>query len=132
MQRPDSLFSCLVSFTESLVSYVSFTSFTEKIIKLARLGKLEKVNEDMTGVKTFISKGYKFFIVTGEVANAQYEKQKLLKELEYTKGFLASVEKKLSNDKFVSSAPAAVIESEKKKKADALSKIAMLEQSLAS
>ncbi len=109
---------------------VVFNSFNEKIIKLARLGKLENTKEDVTGSKTFISKGYKFFIITGEVANEGEEREKLLKELEYTKGFLASVEKKLSNEKFVSSAPANVLENEKKKRDDALSKIAMLEQSL--
>ncbi len=110
---------------------VVFNSFNEKIIKLARLGKLETVKEDITGSKTFISKGYKFFIVTGEIANEGEEREKLIKELEYTKGFLASVDKKLSNEKFVASAPPSVIENEKKKREDALSKIAMLEQSLA-
>ena len=109
---------------------IIFNSFNEKIIKLARLGKLENVNEDVTGSKTFISKGYKFFIITGEVANEGEEREKLLKELEYTKGFLASVDKKLSNEKFVASAPANVLENERKKRDDALSKIAMLEQSL--
>ncbi len=109
---------------------IVFNSFNEKIIKLARLGKLEKVNEDVSGGKAFISKGYKFFVVTGEVENAGEEREKLLKELEYAKGFLASVEKKLSNEKFVASAPPAVLENEKKKRDDALSKIAMLEQSL--
>jgi valyl-tRNA synthetase len=88
------------------------------------------VNEDVTGSKTFISKGYKFFIITGEIANEGEEREKLLKELEYTKGFLASVDKKLSNEKFVASAPVNVLENERKKRDDALSKIAMLEQSL--
>jgi valyl-tRNA synthetase len=110
---------------------VKFEGFSEKIIKLARLGKLEKVTEDQAGSKTFISKGYKFFIITGEVADEGEEREKLLKELDYTKGFLASVEKKLSNEKFVASAKPAVVESEKKKRDDALAKIAMLEQSLA-
>ena len=110
---------------------VVFNSFSEKIIKLARLGKLENVKGDVVGSKTFISKGYKFFIITGEVANEGEEREKLLKELEYTKGFLASVDKKLSNEKFVSSAPANVLDNERKKRDDALSKIAMLEQSLA-
>lgn len=111
---------------------VSFNSFDEKIIKLARLSKLENAKEDIVGCKTFISRGYKFFIVTGEVANDGDEREKLLKELEYTNGFLASVDKKLSNEKFVASAPANVLANEKKKKEDALSKIAMLEQLLAS
>ena len=48
----------------------------------------------------------------------------------YTRGFLASVEKKLNNERFVANAPAAVVEGERKKKADAESKIATMEQAL--
>ncbi len=111
---------------------VSFSTFTEKIVKLARLDKIESVKDDLQGAKSFITKGYKFFVLTGETANAGEEREKLLKELEYTKGFLASVDKKLSNEKFVTSAPATVIENERKKKEDAMARINMLELSLAS
>lgn len=111
---------------------VKFNAFSSKIIKLARLGKLEETTTDVAGAKTFIAKGYKFFVVTGEVLNANDEREKLQKELEYAKGFLASVDKKLSNEKFVSSAPAQVIENEQKKRSDALKKIEILEQSIAS
>ena len=89
---------------------VSFHRFSGKIIKLARIAKWESVNADMQGVKTAVIKGYKFFIETGEPANAEGEKEKLLKELDYAKGFLASIEKKLANEKFVSNAPAQVLE----------------------
>ena len=53
-----------------------------------------------------------------------------MKELNHHRGFLSSVEKKLSNEKFVASAPEAVIAMEKKKKADAESKIKLLEDNL--
>jgi len=109
---------------------VPFHAFQTKLIKLARLDKLEKTNEELKGVKTFIVGGYKFFISTGEMADADAERKKLLEELEYTKGFLASIERKLSNEKFTSSAPVAVVEGERKKKEDALKKISILEQSL--
>ena len=56
----------------------------------------------------------------------------LQEELKYTNGFLNSVRAKLSNEKFVSGAPEKVIEMERKKEADALAKIATIEQSLAS
>ena len=59
------------------------------------------------------------------------EKANLKKELEYTQGFLASVMKKLSNERFVAGAPAQVIEMERKKQADAEAKIKALEESLA-
>ncbi|HON53799.1 MAG TPA: hypothetical protein PLS12_11370, partial [Bacteroidales bacterium] len=62
--------------------------------------------------------------------NVEEEKQKIQEELTYIQGFLASVDKKLMNEKFVSSAPAAVVETERKKKADALEKIELLEKRL--
>jgi valyl-tRNA synthetase len=122
--------------TENVQAYyngsdpVKFSAFRSKILKLARLDVLEEVKEDMPKSKTFIAKGYKFFVITGEQEDAGAEREKLLKELEYAKGFLASVEKKLSNEKFVNSAPATVLDGERKKKEDALQKIKMLEASL--
>jgi len=110
----------------------SSASFNNKIIKLARLGKFEKVTAEPIGFKAFLIKDQKFFVDTGEVANADDERKKLTEELEYTKGFLVSVEKKLANEKFVSSAPPAVVEAEKQKREDALKKISMLQQSLSS
>ena len=59
------------------------------------------------------------------------ELAKLNKELDYERGFLASVEKKLSNEKFVAHAPEAVVAAERKKQADAKAKIATLESSIA-
>ncbi|MBL7777277.1 MAG: valine--tRNA ligase [Chitinophagales bacterium] len=109
---------------------VSFTGFADKIVKLARVGELAPTTQEVCGTKTFIAKGWKFYVVTGEVANAADEREKLQKELEYAKGFLASIEKKLANERFVSSAPAAVLENERKKQADALTKIELLEASL--
>jgi valyl-tRNA synthetase len=110
---------------------VSFENFRTQIIKLARVGELSAVADDKQGLKTFLAKGYKFFVLTGKEGDgAAEEREKLLKELEYTRGFLASVEKKLSNEKFMASAKPQVIESETKKKEDALKKIAVLEQSL--
>ena len=58
------------------------------------------------------------------------EKKNLEKELEYSKGFAKSVEKKLSNERFVGSAPEAVVNSERKKLADALAKISQIEEKL--
>ena len=75
-------------------------------------------------------KDYKFFVQTCEAANPEAEREKLLKELDYTKGFLNSIEKKLSNEKFVSNAPSQVLETENKKKDDAIKKITMIEQML--
>ena len=62
--------------------------------------------------------------------DAAKEREALLKDIEYQKGFMASVDKKLSNEKFVNSAKAEVVENERKKKADAEAKIKALEESL--
>jgi len=109
---------------------VSFEAFLTKIKKLARVETLSATAEDKAGLKTFLAKNYKFFVATGEVADDAAELERLEKELDYAKGFLASVEKKLSNDKFVQSAPAQVLENEYKKKQDALQKIENISQSL--
>ena len=64
--------------------------------------------------------------------NVEEEISKLTEELKYTQGFLKSVQGKLSNERFVAGAPEKVLEIERKKEADALAKIATIEQSLAS
>jgi valyl-tRNA synthetase len=78
----------------------------------------------------FLVGNMEFFIPLIGMIDTAKEKEAILKDIEYQKGFLASVEKKLSNEKFVNSAPPAVIENERKKKADAEAKIKSLEESL--
>jgi valyl-tRNA synthetase len=63
--------------------------------------------------------------------NVEEEMEKLNTELTYQKGFLQAVQKKLSNERFVENAPEAVIAIERKKEADALAKIKLIEQNLA-
>jgi valyl-tRNA synthetase len=72
----------------------------------------------------------KFFIKTEQAINTSVQKDQLLKDLEYLKGFLISVDKKLSNERFVQNAKAEIIELERKKKADAEAKIKIIEDSL--
>jgi valyl-tRNA synthetase len=111
---------------------VSFDSFPGKIIKLCKLDAFDagEPGADFVVNQTLVIRDYKFFVSTGEIIDPAAEREKLLKELEYAKGFLASIEKKLSNEKFVSNAPAAVLETENKKKEDALRKIALIEETL--
>jgi valyl-tRNA synthetase len=71
-----------------------------------------------------------FLLLTPQNSDPLQDKAQLEKELEYTKGFLAAVDKKLSNQGFVNKAPRQVIENEKKKKEDAEAKISTLEASL--
>jgi valyl-tRNA synthetase len=72
----------------------------------------------------------KFYIVSETPIDTGAQKQELEKELEYLKGFLISVDKKLSNEKFVANAKPEVVEVERKKKADAEKKINMIQESL--
>ena len=74
----------------------------------------------------------KFFLRTAAPIDTGNQKEELLRELTYLEGFLQSVEKKLGNEKFVSNARPEVVEVERKKKADAEKKIAMLREALAS
>lgn len=73
----------------------------------------------------------KFYLVTDREMDTSSQKEQLQKELEYHKGFLVSVEKKLGNDRFVQNAKPEVVEIERRKKADAEQKIKALEESLA-
>lgn len=79
---------------------------------------------------TFRVGTFEFLIPVSENVDLEAEKEKLEKEKEYLYGFLNSVRKKLSNEKFVSGAPEAVVNAEKKKEADALEKIAQIEEQL--
>ncbi len=71
------------------------------------------------------------FIKTEKPVDTNNQKQELLKDLEYQKGFLNAVNKKLGNEKFVQNAKPEVLAFEQKKKADAEAKIKVLEESLA-
>ncbi len=73
----------------------------------------------------------KFYIITEQPINTTHQKTDLLKELDHLKGFLISVEKKLGNEKFVQNAKQDVLAMEQKKKADAETKIRIIEESLA-
>lgn len=107
------------------------TSYNAVIMKLGNVAALDYVPEAVAGALTFRVKSNEYFVpITGSI-NVEEELQKLSTELEYTQGFLKSVQAKLSNDKFVQGAPAAVVEAEKKKEADALAKIEALQQSIA-
>ena len=109
----------------------SSTYFDAVVAKLGNITSLEYVSDKVEGALSFRVKSNEYFIpITGNI-DVEAEIEKLTEELKYTKGFLKSVQGKLANDKFVAGAPAKVIEIERKKEADALAKIATIEQSLA-
>jgi len=108
-----------------------YTDFESVIKKLAILKEVTYSDVKPDNSVSFVVKADEFSIPLGGEIDPAKEKESMQKELEYTKGFLLSVEKKLSNERFVSSAPPQVVESEKKKKADAEAKIKALEENLA-
>ena len=105
-------------------------SFDPVLKKMAFLSEISHSKEKPDNAIAFLVKTTEFFIPLSEDFDRTGEQEKIRKELEYVRGFLASVMKKLDNEKFVHHAPAHVIESEKAKKADAESKIKSLENRL--
>lgn len=104
--------------------------FAEVMKKLSNLSSIEVVSAKPEGAVSFLVKSTEYYIpLTGKIDVAE-EIKKIEAELIYTKGFLESVMKKLSNEKFVSGAPKQVVENEMNKKADAEAKIKAMEESL--
>jgi len=107
-------------------------SFDSVIIKIGNLTKLEYIDKKIPKSHSFLIDSNEFFIPFGEEIDLDFEKKKLNEDLSYTKGFLKSVQGKLNNERFVSNAPQKVVDIERKKEADALSKIAVLEKKISS
>lgn len=104
----------------------------ESIIKkLANLSAVANVSEKDATAAAFMVGTTEYAVPLGNNINVEEELKKLEADLKYQEGFLQSVLKKLSNEKFVNNAPAKVIEMERKKQADAEAKIATLKESIA-
>jgi valyl-tRNA synthetase len=102
------------------------------IRKLTNVSKIAYVDAAVEGALTFRVRSNEYFIPMGGAIDVEAEIKKIKEELEYTQGFLVSVQRKLSNERFVDNAPAQVIALERQKEADAVAKIETLEKSLAS
>lgn len=102
------------------------------LAKQVNAKKLELTRSNIAGSIPSVAGKEKFYIVTETPMDTANQKEELIKELEYLKGFLISVEKKLSNEKFVQNAKPEVVEMERKKKSDAEEKIVIIEKSLSS
>ena len=101
------------------------------IMKLCNMEKIDTIAEKLPMAAGFIVNKNEYFIPVGNLINKDEELKKLREELAYAESFLESVMKKLSNENFVSHAPAAVIDKERKKQSDAETKIKILKEQIA-
>lgn len=108
------------------------SSFDAVLVKMGNLTQLEYVAEKVGNANSFLVNSNEYYIPFGDSIDIEAEKKKINEELDYTRGFLQSVQKKLQNEKFMAGAPEHVVAMERKKEADALSTIAVLEDKLAS
>ena len=105
-------------------------SFDSVITKLGNLSVLNYVDKKVDGALSFRVKSNEYYIPLAGSVNIEEEIATLTQELEYTKGFLNSVMKKLSNKRFVNNAPEQVIANERKKQSDAEAKIKTIQEQL--
>lgn len=117
----------------SIVNNEGFAQNMDAVVaKLGNVAHLNYVDSKVEGALTYRVKSNEYFIpITGAI-DVEAEIEKLTEEIKYQKGFLKAVQSKLSNEKFVNSAPEKVVNIEKQKEADALAKIQTMEQRLAS
>ncbi len=106
------------------------TVFDPVVVKLCNLSELSYTDTKEEGAVSFIIRSTEFYIPLGGKVDVAAEIEKLEAELEYTRGFLATVEKKLGNRNFVDNAPEQVVAKEVQKKADAEARIGVIEEQL--
>ncbi|MFO7824856.1 MAG: valine--tRNA ligase [Cyclobacterium sp.] len=112
--------------TQNQGIYIKFDGVIKKLANIESIRFGEKEDNALS----FVAKADEVFIPIEEKIDPEQEKETLRKELEYTRGFLKAVSKKLENERFVSNAPEAVVLLEKKKMADAQAKMNALEENL--
>ena len=98
------------------------------IAKMCNLAEINSITEKEPTADAFIVKTTQYFVPMGDKIDVEAEMKKLSDELTYLEGFLSSVMKKLSNERFVNSAPEKVVANERAKKADAEAKIAAIKE----
>lgn len=111
---------------------IDYSQYQDSIKKLANIEDLSFVKEKVSGAVSFLAGKDECYVALENNIDVDAEKERISKEIEYLKGFLISVDKKLSNERFVQNAKPEIVENEKNKKADAEAKIQILEESLQS
>jgi len=106
--------------------------FDEAVMKICNLSSIEQTEKKLDRAYGFLVRSNEYFVPMSGDVDIAAETDKLKEELKYTQGFLNSVQKKLSNERFVSGAPEQVVANERKKAADAEAKIKILKEKLES
>ena len=108
-----------------------FPTFDSVVVKMAGVSEVKVVETKSEGATSFMVGTTEYAVPLGDLIDVEAELKKAEAELKHLEGFLTGVKKKLSNERFVSNAPAAVVELERKKQADAESKIQTLKETIA-
>lgn len=116
---------------ETCRALLTVPGLKDMIIKMANLESLDITNQEPENTVSFVSGRDKFFVELNIEINVEEEKERLIKELSYQKGFVESILKKLNNERFVNNAPEVVVSKERKKLADGQAKIKNIEEALA-
>ena len=128
--KPREELAVFVQSSASAQSLYALPGLSDMVVKLAVLSDLTISDTEPASNKSFISGTEKYFVEFEQEMDVEAEIEKLMKELEYQKGFLRGVDTKLSNERFVAGAPAQVLENERKKQADTMARIGIIEESL--
>ena len=107
-----------------------FKNLQNILVKQVNADKFDFVDSAVANSITVVAGKEKFYLVTNKETDSTAQKNQLEKDLEYLNGFLASIEKKLSNERFVKNAKPEIVQAEQKKKADAEAKIKAIKESL--
>lgn len=106
------------------------SAFIDSIVKICYLEKIDFEKQKSDNVSAFRIGAFEFAVQLNDMIDVEEEIKKIEKEIKYLQGFLISVDKKLNNEKFVNNAKPEIVEVEKKKKADALNKLGLLNESI--
>jgi len=112
-------------------SGIKYQRYEAIISKLANIAQISFISDKPAGAAAFMAGTDEFFVPLSENIDAEAEKERITKELDYLNGFLKSVDAKLSNERFVQNAKPEVVTNEQQKKADAEAKIVLLKANLA-
>lgn len=112
-------------------SDIKFNDYKEIISKLGNISQFKEETDKLPGSSFLVGTDEFFIPLTGNV-DIEAERQRISKEVDYLKGFLKSVDAKLSNERFIQNAKPEIIDNERKKKADAEAKISILQENLQS